>query len=83
MKLSRPQLIRIARAAGIAIAEVVEKVEAGEKRCSGCVQWLTESSYNKKTGAYDGLQNYCKVCQAKKNNKNKWTSLDVEVIRKS
>lgn len=39
------------------------------KRCSGCKNWLPETSFNKNCRKTDGLQNVCKTCQSGYNKK--------------
>lgn len=35
----------------------------GRKRCSGCKEWLDESSFGQNASLPDGLANQCKGCQ--------------------
>lgn len=44
-------------------AQALIRDEQGQKQCSKCKQWKSESEFGKKANSADGLSNICKFCQ--------------------
>lgn len=44
-------------------AQALIRNEQGQKQCSKCKQWKSESEFGKKINSADGLSNICKSCQ--------------------
>jgi len=59
-----------AKKAGISVAEYLERIEAGLKKCTICKQWKSISSFAKDRSRFDGLKSKCHDCDYKPKTNN-------------